>query len=300
MNEKIEGTLILDGLIEATLPSDADAEQKLRDWVRFAASLGLRFSLELDGSAISVLADNRPVRVDELKADPTQLVADTLGQFLSIFPPPERPHVFSTVRSIAIRKGLEVQTLYVVATDGTIDVRQEMMEAATKAPPERMSRKQKVRLGLMGVAAALAIFGISAIFVDYRGLFSDIARAVGPLDVDALEIDAAAFDPYFTVAGRATGPRDRSIVLTLRRTDAFPRTDAHFEEAAGGTKGSYRALLALEAVARGYVRCELFDRKARFLAFTFLRVRGLAEQETVEVEIPLPRDARPTRIVLTY
>ncbi|MFW6158144.1 MAG: DUF7575 domain-containing protein [Planctomycetota bacterium] len=57
--------------------------------------------------------------------------------------------------------------------------------------------------------------------------------------------------------------------------------------------------LAIEALARGYVRCEYYDEEGKYLVSVEIRVAGLRENETAEVTVPLPR-RRPARMVVTY
>jgi len=300
MSEKIEGTVVLDGLIEGRVPDTDDAQVSLRQWVSFAGSLGLRFNLEIDGSALSLLADNRPLRADDLRGSPSKLIADTLGQLLKTFPAEERPHLFSTLRSIEYRRGLEVRTLYVVAPNGTIDVRQETVEAATTPPPQPMSRRQKARLAIIGLGTALAVFALSALFVDYRAVVSNLADALRPFDAEKVDVDAQVFRKYFKIEEKAAGRGGRTMVITLQRAKAFPATEADLTRTAGDTGSSVTALLAFEAVARGYVRCEFFGKEGDFLGFAFERIQGLRQQETIDLVLALPQGERPTRIVITY
>ena len=91
MNEAIEGTFALDGLIEGKIPERADAKDLLHEWIEFAAKAKLKFSLELEGTSFSLLADNNPVQVAKLEAPPDEAVANALTELLRIFPADERP-----------------------------------------------------------------------------------------------------------------------------------------------------------------------------------------------------------------
>ena len=299
MSEKIEGTLVLDGLMEGKLPEAPDVQGHLRDWVRFAASLGLRFSLEVEGNSWSLLADNHPASAGRPGADPAQVIADALEQLLRVFPPDLRRRIFSTLRSIEYRKGIEVRTLYVVGPDGSIAPRQETVEAPTRAAPQPMSLRQKMRLAALGLGAAVAIVALSALFVDYGKLLSSIADAIRPFNVEKLEVDAEAFKDYFTVEKKEARDQGREVVLTLRRTGAFPLKEADVQALAEQRAKSFSALLALEAVVRGYARCEFFGPKKEYLGFTFVRIRGLAESETIEAPLPIAGRRGLQRIVLT-
>lgn len=297
--EKLEGTLILDGLLEGRVPSDGGAA-RLREWVNFAASLGLRFSLEVEGQAFSLLADNRPIQVESLRSTPSKLVEDSLGELLKVFAPEERARLFSTLRSIEYRKGLEVQTLFVIGADGRIDVREEAVAAATKAPPRPLTGKEKLRLAAAGLGIAALIFAVSALFVDYGALWDTIRDAVVPMRAANVEVDAKRFESYFSVEEKKIGRGGRTMVLTLKRTDAFPGDDAAIERAMQKAGTSVSARLALEALAKGYVRCEFFDRKNEFLGFAPGRIRKLRVEQIFDLSVPMPRRRRPARIVITY
>jgi hypothetical protein len=56
----------------------------------------------------------------------------------------------------------------------------------------------------------------------------------------------------------------------------------------------------LDALARGYVRAEIFGEDGKFLGFTDVRVAELRVKTKITVEVRVPRDPRPARIVLTY
>ena len=122
MKEKIEGTVILDGLIEGRVPSDPDAERHLREWIDLARSMKLRFNLETDAGSFSLLADNSAVRAADLERGPAATVSELLTQLLTIFSPDEKPRVYSTLNSVEYGKGMETQTLYSIAPDGTVNM----------------------------------------------------------------------------------------------------------------------------------------------------------------------------------
>ncbi len=300
MSEKVEGTVILDGLLEGRVPDAPDAAAALRQWASFAESLGLRFSLEIEGSALSLLADDHPFAADALGGSPSTVIADALRQLLKVFPIADRARLFSTLRSIEFRKGLEVRTLYAIAPGGELDVRQETAEADTTPAPQPLTRREKLRQAAMGILIAAAILGISAIFVDYRALFSSIADAARPLDAAKVEVDAQAFRDYFTLEGKQVARGSRALVLTLKRTAAFPLKDADYPALADKAGNALPARLALDAIARGYVRCEYFGKSGDFLGFTTERIRGLRGQESIELPLPVAGRKDLQRIVITY
>lgn len=300
MSGKVEGTLLLDGLIEGRLPDVPDAETRLQQWVRFAASRHLQFHVEFEGRGFSILAESKPVSVEPLGSSPDQKIADTLNNLLSIFPSGDRENVLSTVRSMEYRPKTEVQTVYVVGPGGTIQAQQRMVDAETIAPAPQLTRRDKVRLALTGVIIALLILLVSAFFVDYRQLIGHVIERAMPLDADKVQVDAKRFSKYFTVEKKTVARDRRAIVLTLKRGEEFPRRDEDFDRLLGEGMAPLEVRLALEALARGYVRCECFDENGDLLKFTFHHVAGLREKEAIDVVVPIPKGERTNRIVIAY
>jgi len=299
MSDKVEGTLTLDGLIEGKLPDDDTVERRLREWVGFAAGVGLRFSLEIDGDAFSLLADNTPVPADTIGENPTDVIAQTLGQLLKVFPGEHRVRVLSTVRSVEYRKGVEVQTLYVVGPDGTVGTRERTLDARTTPPPRKLTAREKWRLAGIGVLIAAVVFLISAIFVNYGDVWRHVVEGVTPFDVDALEVDASAFERFFTVEKKEHRSGARAVVVTLKRTDAWPVKDGVFLDPSKPVK-TQRERLTRDALARGYVRCEYFDKDGKFLSCGHHRIAELHKKETTKLVLPLPPRKRLVRVVVTY
>jgi len=300
MSEKIEGTFYLDGLIEGRMPDAPETADRLEEWVRFAAGVKLKFSLEIDGGSFNILADNTPLAVDAMEEDPAQVISQALDELLKVFPSDRRSQVLSTVRSVEFRKDAEVQTLYIVGPDGTIDTRERTLEARTKAPPQKLTGKDRLRLAGIGLVIAVLIFLVSAIFVDYGEVLGPLIKGFTPFDVKTLKVDATAFQEYFTVEKTELKPGGKAVILTLKRTKTYPLTDADFEKLLAEKK-SLRGRLTLDALARGYVRCEYFGGKDnRFLSFIPRRISHFRKKETLELTLPLPVDHRLTRVVVTY
>ncbi len=299
MAEKVEGTFYLDGLIEGPLPSIPDAEEKLRAWTRKTARQNLRFNLEVDGGTFSLLGSTHPVPVDMLIESPERAVVNALEELLRAFPPTERTSLVSTVHSIEYRVNFEIQTLYAIGPDGSVQTRQRDVETKTTAPPQPLTSKQKLKMVLMGLLVAVALVGISAIFIDYRGMIADIVDELTPLDVTQIEVKADPFAEYFTVSQKTINKKNRTLVLTLQREAGFPLDVSALQRAYDqATKLPRR--LALEALAQGYVRCERFDKDGRFLDVSLVRIEPLRTHPTIQIALPLPRDKRLGRVSLSY
>ena len=299
MAEKVEGTFYLDGLIEGPIPSVPDAEEKLRTWTRQTARQNLRFSLEVDGGTFSLLGSTHRVPVDTLIESPKHAVIHAMEELLRAFPPTERTNLVSTVHSIEYRVNLEVQTLYAIGPDGSVQTRQRNVETKTTAPPQPLSRKQKLKMVLMGLLITVALVGISAFFIDYRGMIADIVDELTPLDVTQIEVNTDPFTEYFTISQKTINKKNRTLVLTLHREAGFPLNVSELQRAYDqATKLPLR--LTLEALAQGYVRCERFDKDGLFLDVSLVRIEPLRTHPTIQIELPLPRDKRLGRVSLSY
>ena len=299
MNNKLEGTMVLDGLIEGRLPADDDAEDRLREWVRFAARAGLRFNCEIDSGGFSILAENAPLVVADLVDEPTHAIRNVLAELLRVFEGPGSRMPFSTLRSVEYRPSLEVLTLYALVPDGSIDVQQREAEAKTIPPAEPLDNRTRLRLALGGLVLALLVFGLSAIFVDYGDLFQRAISNVRPIDVEEFPLDATAFDELFTATIKEVRKSGQVMVVVLTQGAAMPADDAALLAALNAADTLERRL-GLEAIARGYVRCELFDEKDKFIGFADVRIEELRRKVTIEVGIPLPGRPRVYRIALRY
>lgn len=297
---KIEGTLIIDGLIEGKIPALPGAEDKLRAWVNFARQAGLEFDLQLDGGSFSLLADNSPRPVKKFAPDPQEIISSAIAEMLKTIPPADRGKLSSTLRSIEYRPRQEVQTLYPITPDGAVDSRQRIVEAQTHAPPPPLTARERLRMGLFGLAAAIAVIAISAVFVDYPKLWHEIREEVTTPSADAIQIDNSTFADYFNVEKKAISPDAKSLRLLLRRTAKFPLTDTDFSTLSTQptTQPNLRRL-TLDSLSRGYIRCEYFDSRGTFQTFHFARLHPLRQSETMELSLPLPPESRPSKIVFT-
>jgi hypothetical protein len=299
MTDKVEGTLIIKGMAEGRIPDRPDVEKRMKEWVKFAESLGLRFHLELEGGSFSLLADAAPIQLGDIEADLTTRTADALREFLKVFTPDERRAVFSTIRSSEYKKDSETQTLFNIGPDGDIQVRQRTVEAETAAPPRQLTLKEKLRYGIVGLGVALLIFAISAFFVDYGALFNQAVEQIKPFRPGELRVDPGPFRSFFTVEKIAATSDGRAMLLTLRRTDRFPRSESAIESLASESQDSVTSRLRAEALARGYVRFEMFDARGEFLGHTMQRISGLSSDTTATLVLPLPQ-RHPARMRITY
>jgi hypothetical protein len=297
---KIEGTLILDGLIEGRLPALPAAEDKLRAWVNFARQAGLEFNLQVDGGSFSLLANNSPLSAKKFAPDAGEVISSAVAEMLKTIPPADRGKLSSTLRSIEYRPRQEIQTLYAITPDGAVDSRQRTVEAHTQPPLPPLTTRERIRMGLYGLVAAIAVIALSAVFVDYRKLWHEIREEVTTPSADQFQIDNSTFADYFTIEKKEISSDAKSLRLLLKRTPLFPRNPTEFTSASTHpTTQPFEHRLTLDSLARGYVRCEYYDEKGNFQSFTFARIQPLRQSETMELNLPLSPNSRPKQIVIT-
>ncbi|MBI1375556.1 MAG: hypothetical protein GC159_22820 [Phycisphaera sp.] len=304
MSEHLEGTIVLDGMLEGRLPDDPDVESKLRQWVDFARSHGLPFTLDISGNAFSLLPDNKPVDVGPIGDPPDQTIRQALDQLLEAFPPEARQNVFSTLRTSEYRPNEEVQSVYLVNPLGQVDVQSRAVDAKTVAPLPPLTTREKVKTAIVGLLIAAAILGVSSFFIDYRNLAGEVAETIRPIDPNEVLIDAQAYQPYLGLRPEVQKKNTRSgteLLIKVVATDAYPDGDAAMQTAYDAAPLSKR--LALEALARGYVRAEVFsseDNQLKFLYHVDVRIGDLSPGQEAEVAVPMPGKVRVGKIRITY
>lgn len=302
MNERIEGTISLDGLIEGRLPPEGDTADKLRQWTRFAGELGLRFSVEVDGNNFSVLADNRPVPLDKLEPDPAQAIKEALDQLLSVFPAPQRTNLFSTLRASEYAPGKETQSLFAIGPDGRFAISERTVDAETQAPAAPLTAKERVKLGVFGLCAAVTVIAISALFIPYGEIWAGFFGSGAKVSMANTKLELGGFAEYIQVEEIKTDivKRKRCLVLKLKRTEAYPKDADALQQLYADSEGRLAERLTVEALARGYLTAELFDDESEYLARFDVRITELRRKPSIEHVYELPRSIRPVRLRLTY
>lgn len=295
---RVEGSFLLDGLIEGQLPGDAETPERLREWAGAMKRLGLDVQLELDGGSFSLLANESRSQASRVGPQPAAQIRDLVEQLVGCFPDPTAAALFSTLRSVEIRPGVEVQTVYVVRPDGSVEAPERVLDASTAPPPKPPTAREWVKVGLVSLVLLAALFGVTSLFVDWRGAVESMWNRVVPFDASEVEI-VSAFDPYFRVVERERAGGGKVLRLTLERTKAFPKDDdairRAFVQLADVSPTDQQVLSAL---GRGYVRVEIFDENEKFLGFHDVRIAGLRKNEKIEIDVRVPLDPRPASIHL--
>ena len=224
MSEKIEGTIVLEGLVEGPVPPFPDAQEKLERWTQECGRMEMK--LQMDGGHFSVMPTNKAMPAASLGEDVSMAVADSLSELLRMFPPLERRQVFSTLRSVEWRRKLEVRTIYAVGPDGRIATQQERSPCDTVAPPQPLSPKEMLIRGGIGLLVAAAILGISALFIDYPKQWRRMTASVEPATV---VVQPGAFAPFLKVEVTGLDRRNGVLLVTLSRGAAYPLSDAELD-----------------------------------------------------------------------
>ena len=351
--KKIQGTLTLDGMVQGKLDGSPQSQASLRHWHEQAQEMGLHFNLEIEGGTFNALADNAPIPAHALGDHPQEAIAAAIEALVTAVPAPFRRETLSTVRSVEIQAGCEVQTLYAIGPDGKVQFRDRTVNAETVAPPMPLTLKEKLKLAGVGLAVLLGLLAVSAIFVDYRTLIGDMIRQATPFKPEKVDVRADDFAGLFTVKEKAKSADGKTLLLTIERTKDYPRTDAQLdtmlsqldaaqamqarlvmagavldamlgsttrpasgpEQTAASSPSTLpgsssapttrpasltRLRLTLEALAKGYVRCECFDAEGNFLGFATCRIAELRSKETSVLTIPLTPDKRLAKLVVTF
>ncbi len=301
MSDKVEGTIVLDGLVEGRL-ADEEGADRLGEWVSFCKSNGLRFTLDHTLGAFSIMPVTEAQSVEEIGEVPHEVIRQAMEQLMEAIGEETRGSVYSTLRSMEYRKGEEVQAVYLADPSGSVSVETRTVDAKTVGPPAPIEMKDKLKVGLMGLVVALALVGVASLFLDLGELFSGVVNTLTPTSVKEIKIDLSGYEEVITEVSderKMKGGKAGGLQITLKRGDRFPASDEAYEKAIQGAKTA-RERMAYETLMRGYLRVELFEKENKFVGVTEIRVAGLKNAESAVVVVPLPRKVRVKRLVFGY
>jgi hypothetical protein len=288
LGEKIEGTMVLEGLIQGRIPPMGDLADKLREWVTFVGKLGPRFNLEIRANQFSLLPDDKPFSAAGLGAGAEHGLTQALEQLAGLYGPgPERAQLFSTLRSSEYRKGLEVQTIYEIAA-GKVRIQTRSVEAETTAPPEPISNRQKLKMGLVGFGMALALLGVAMLFPGVREMATQVFETAAPFNAQELQTPVGPYDRWLEVSIDEAKSNGRGVTLKLKRKPEFPLTEKAFDEAYLTVEKSVSKRLALENLARGKVRFVYIDADGKFVFDREHSIVDFGQKEEISIYLPLP------------
>lgn len=293
--EKVEGTIVFDGLIQGKL-TDESVGKQLQEWTTFVARLGPRFTLELRGGAFNLLPDTQPVSVRGLGDDPTESIRQVLDQLAGLFSGYERAQLFSTLRTSEYRPGREVQSVFTIAS-GQVGVQSRTVEAQTTPPPQPLTTKERMKVAGVGLLMAAVFIGVAMLFPGVRAMFGQLAENVTPFDTKEVTVELGPYSPWLEVSIDEKKSRRSAVVLQLKPTAQFPRDDTSYAASEKAAEGHVHQRFALENVGRGYVRIALFDENGKHLYTGEYRIVDLLKSETLEVIVPLPERIRVTKVI---
>ena len=132
-------------------------------------------------------------------------------------------------------------------------------------------------------------------WVDYPALAGRVLGTGAAGVAPGLSVDEGPFAGLLR-AGAAEASRG-VLTLTLHRGPGFPTGPAELEALAAAAP-DLAARLAVEALARGYLRCELHDGEGRFLGVREGRLKELWEQDSTALRLALPPGGATARVTL--
>ena len=298
--QKIEGTFFLDGLLEGPIfsPEDEPVIQRLVDQAR---SAGLKFHLALDSGRFSVLADKQIAKLPYPQASADSIVKEMLEELVRNYSRQECSQLMSTLRSVEYLPMQEKQTLYAIVPDGTISVQQRTIQADTVAPAPPLD--MRTRLKYLGIIAGIMIvlFAISTLFVPYRSLYRKVVHNLKPFQVQNVQTDATVYQNYFQIEVlEIEKGKDQDIIrIRCKIKPDFPDTKEKLNQAWNTAHDSLEDRLALEALARKNVRCELYGPENKYLKEYLCRIHWDKEDKILFC-LYIPLDRKIERMLITY
>lgn len=300
--KKLEGSFTLLGLVEGQLPELPDARKLLQKWLDNALTGPLHLHLEFDGDRFSLQPDPQPVPAEKLGSDPAEYVQDLLEGMLSTFPPATWRGLFSTLRSVEIAPGEEIQTIYLVTPEGRVETRRRVVDADTTSGEQGLTRKEKIRLAAYVVGVVVVLLAVSSIWVPYGDLFRNLFVPHVPVVVKKIASDDTAMAGYVALApdkNRRKG-QTSTLLIAVTRGKNFPAKVEDLDKAFAQPNRSLEQTMAIQAVRGGYARLEMYGAEGKFLGYVEVRIARLWSAESFEVEVEEPRGDRLEKLVLTY
>jgi len=297
MKAKIEGTFYLDGLLEGPVFAEGD-EAFIREFVREAKRWGVKFHLSIDGGRFSLLGDTEPAELPVGASSVDAVLKDGLNQLLKNYSAEECGRLMSTLRSVEYVEGYEIQTLYGIHPRGEATVEQRRVGAATIKPAEPPDMRERMKQ--LGVLAAIfgVIFGISAFFIPYREIASRFWANARPFSLEEVEVQSdAGFSRFFEVEGLVHDKKTKSLHIVCKCLDGYPAGVESMNELWQAAADSLGDRLAIEALARGHLRVEVFDRQGLYAGQFDGRMHRSQEKEGYfYLIIPLGKDIERIKI----
>ena len=296
---KLEGTFHLDGLVEGAIFSE-DNEQFIRSFVQHASAAGVKFHLSIDGGRFSLLADTAPIELPAQAPSAQVVISDALEVLLQNYAPEEIPRLMSTLRSIEYIPGHEIQSLYGIHPRGKISVEQRRIKVPTITPAAPPDWRYRIKEAGILAAVLCVLFGISAFFVPYRDIVRNFVENAKPFRIEQVKIDQAdSYARFFQVEAILINKKTKTFEIACKCLTDFPKDEQRLNEMWKSSQDSVGQKLALEALARNYLRCEIYNRQDVFSGQQLCRLHWDKDnQEYFYLVIPFSKDI--SRIKITY
>ena len=281
------GTAVLDGIIQGIL-SDPQEETDLLDWVQSAATLGISFVPETTAGHFSLLADNRPLPVEDLGGSTFE---ETLVQILTQLGKQGQDHgwreLVSTLRSSRFEEGEEIQTMYVFSGEGEVQSWEQRRTVKTTSRARSTNWRQPWWKPALTIVLGLALLVTVLLMGDWLRFIPGLQPLESPASLKSIKVDNDRFEKYFEVteAKLFRYPEGKNgLRLKLRRTDAYPLKEAAPEETAKESNTSPPSAIR-DALMRDRIHFELYDVKRELLEEGTVNLRGLRKSETITVRV---------------
>jgi hypothetical protein len=275
----IEGTFILEGLVQGPVPDVRDGTELLQ---RFAADIvrnHLPLNLELTGGQFSLLADGQPHPGSDFHPQPVpDCIQQVLGQLLALLPPQDRSRVISTLRSREFQPGTVQQTLYSIVAPGQVQVQTRESPADVILQCSVRSQLMKRRL-MIGGLTVLAL-GIVATVVDFKPWLHRVGTRLKLQPPAVVPVDATALAEGIS----ATATAGETLEITLTRG---PQWDTLLQTSPA--EPDWTKHLASTALHRGYALVILLDATGKALRSQVMDLEPLRSAHTCIVSIPLAK-----------
>ena len=293
------GTFRLDGMLQGSFPPDPDTVAEFEAWASSTKASGVIFHLRVEGSSYSLVTDVSVRKTSSLKgADLESVIVAKLQALLDILPPELRVRSFSTIRSEEFRQDSALQTIYTVGRDGQLKSEQRVVDTDTaKAEPE-MTPASISRGLLSAVVLILLSLFVSSFFIDYRRLFTDARDRIAPLKKEELSVNQELARDFISFELTEVVRKKSALIFTLERGTKW---DAAMQVTpAAAMELGWQEFMTLMAIQQGRCRITLLDKDGSPILSREIDIRGLQEQDNIEVGIVAKSSERISSAVLSW
>jgi hypothetical protein len=261
---KLEGTFVLEGLIEGTLP-DESLVKKLLSWEQQVRNAKLPLTVQVESGQFNVLPEMRAGKVAALSASVRDVIVPLLEQLMEIIPPGWRVGMVSTLRSREYLANEEEQTLYVFDQTGMILVEQRRVDTQTTKPAPPLAPREKIMIGVSCIGVLCIILAVLMYFFDMKSWFQDARDSLVPYSAKEIKLDAEPFAAWMEIKDK-TLTSGKELTLEFTPTKEWPVTweslDALYDKAT-----TVKERLALQSIGRSKINYRLFDRNDKLISF---------------------------------